>query len=434
MEKLKYLLQEWFERKLPDLIERDFPLEKLEADLILSVAGVRRGGKTYLLYQIARKLKEKVPGENIFYVNFEDDRLFPIEGGELRELLGVIEENFNWDSKYPLFLLLDEIQNIPQWDKTLRRFYDSGYNLKIIVTGSTADLLPDRISSALRGRTLTHIVYPFSFKEFLRAKGVEFDKKLDYSPRRHRIIRLFQEYLEYGGFPQVVLTESKELKLEILKEYYKTIFYRDIFEKASFKNLWLFENFLKIVVEHMASLFSYGKVEKFFRSIGIKTSRKTLGEYMKAIESAFFAWEVPIFSYNIQDRLQYPRKIYLVDTGLRNAVTFRFSRDWGRLAENAVFLELRRRGKEVYYWKNPQGYEVDFVIKEGIYVKELLQVCWEGKDETTLAREKRALVKAMEEFSLPEGIVLTRDYSWQEKINGKRITLIPIWKWMLSQK
>ncbi len=434
MEKLKYLLQEWFERSLPELIERDFPFEKLKAELILSVAGVRRGGKTFLLYQIARKLRENIPKENIFYINFEDDRLFPIEGWELREILGVIEENFDWDRKHPLFLLLDEIQNIPQWDKTLRRLYDSGYNLRIIVTGSTADLLPERISSALRGRTLTHTVFPFSFREFLRANRVELDERIDYSPRRHTIIRLFQEYLEYGGFPQVVLTESKELKQDILKEYYKTIFYRDIFEKASSKNLWLFENFLKIVVEHMASLFSYGKVEKFFRSIGVKTSRKTLGEYMKAIESAFFAWEVPIFSYNIQDRLQYPRKIYLVDTGLRNAVTFRFSWDWGRLAENAVFLELKRRGKEVYYWKNPQGYEVDFVIKEGMQVGELIQVCWEQKDEATFAREKRALIKAMEEFSLSEGVVLTKDYSQQEKMDGKRIIFIPVWKWILSQK
>jgi len=325
--------------------------------------------------------------------------------------------------------LLDEIQNIPLWEATIRRLYDREKNLKIIISGSSSRLLSSEISTALRGRTLTHKVFPFSFKEFLKANRINFEiKNIKYSTKRNIIIKGLRDYLEFGGFPQVVLEENKT---ELLQEYYRAILYRDIVERYQIKNLKLFENFLKVVTQHTASLFSYGKTLNLFKSMGYKISKNTLIEYMKYIESTFFAFEVPIFSYSIKDQLQYPRKLYIIDTGIRNAVSFRFSLDWGKLAENLVFIELKRQDKEIYYWKNSKNLEVDFLIKEGVEIKELIQVCWNIEDEKTRKREIRALLKAMDEFKIKEALVITENYDDSEEIDKKKIFFIPLWHWLI---
>lgn len=176
MDKIRYILEEWFESSLPPLIEREFSYAFLDSKLIVSIVGVRRSGKTYLLYQLVYKLKRDIPFANIIYINFEDDRLYPLTGEELKVLVDIYKQNFSYDLKKPLYLLLDEIQNIPLWENTVRRLYDKDKNLKIIITGSSSRLLSSEISTALRGRTLTHKVFPFSFKEFLKAKNINFNQ------------------------------------------------------------------------------------------------------------------------------------------------------------------------------------------------------------------------------------------------------------------
>jgi len=429
MDKICYILQDYFESSLPPLIEREFPYSFLDSNLVISIVGVRRSGKTYLLYQLINKLKKTIPSHNIIYINFEDDRLYPLTGEELKVLLDIYKQNFSYDQQKPLYLLLDEIQNIPLWEATIRRLYDREKNLKIIISGSSSRLLSSEISTALRGRTLTHKVFPFSFKEFLKANKINFEiKNIKYSTKRNIIIKGLRDYLEFGGFPQVVLEENKT---ELLQEYYRAILYRDIVERYQIKNLKLFENFLKVVTQHTASLFSYGKTLNLFKSMGHKISKNTLIEYMKYIESTFFAFEVPIFSYSIKDQLQYPRKLYIIDTGIRNAVSFRFSLDWGKLAENLVFIELKRQDKEIYYWKNSKNLEVDFLIKEGLEIKELIQVCWNIEDEKTRKKEIKALLKAMDEFKIKEALVITENYDGSEEIDKKKIIFIPLWHWLI---
>lgn len=152
---------------------------------------------------------------------------------------------------------------------------------------------------------------------------------------------------------------------------------------------------------------------------------------MGYLKETFFAFEVPIFSYSIKDQLQYPRKLYLVDVGLKNSVSFKISYDWGKLAENVVFLHLRK--KEIYYWKNKLGYEVDFVVREGLETRELIQVAWDVSDETTKKREIRALLYAMEEFKLEKGIILTRDFEEEEIFDKKRVIFKPLWLWLVNR-
>lgn len=252
-----------------------------------------------------------------------------------------------------------------------------------------------------------------------------------FSSQRNRLLRYYNEYQDFGGFPDVVLNKDK---LTILKEYYRAIFYRDIVERYNIRNIQLFENLLKMVVQCMSARFSYGKIHNTLVSIGQKVSKATLIDYMAKIESSFFAFQVPIFSYNIKDQLQYPRKIYLIDPGIRNAVSFRFSDDSGRLMENIVFNHLQRdTDNEIYYWANEQGLEVDFVIKQGMAVKNLIQVCESLSDGKTKKRELRALITAMNEFKIDQATIVTLNENSDETIDGKRISIRPVWFWLLQK-
>lgn len=432
MEKLRYILTEWFENQLPDYIPRDIP-ENLFADHhILSLAGVRRSGKTYIFYQIIDHLRKNVPGSNIIYLDFEDDRLLPIDGNEIKELLNVYRQHFQFDRAHPIYLFLDEVQNIPHWDKSVRRIFDREQHVQLAITGSSSKLLSSEIATALRGRTLSFYVAPTSFREFLRFKTVQVNdlNNIFFSPQKNEIIRLFNDFLEFGGFPDVVLSERKD---QILKEYYRAIFYRDIVERYKIRQIKLFENFIKLIVQSMSSRFSFGKMSQTLASIGHKVSKATLTDYMEKIESAFLAFQVPIFSYNVKDQLQYPRKIYIIDNGLRNAVTFRFSQDRGRLLENLVFNHLyRQHGSEIYYWADKNGFEVDFVVKQGLAVVQLIQVCESLADPKIRSRELRALSKAMAEFKLDSATILTDNELITETIDNKTIKILPVWLWLLE--
>ncbi|MEA3485821.1 MAG: ATP-binding protein, partial [Candidatus Aerophobetes bacterium] len=404
MESLRYLISEWLESELPFLVEREVEIEEIPKDVVFVITGARRSGKTYFLYEIAKKLRRKLPPQNIIYINFEDDRLYPLKGDELRNLPEVYFEYFPPDENSPAWFLLDEIQNIPNWERSIRTFLDRRI-ARVVVTGSSSKLLPGEIATSLRGRALTKVVYPLGFKELLKFKEFKagIPESLPYSPRKPKILNFFNEFLEYGGFPQVVLSDKKE---ELLREYYRAIFYRDIVDRFHIRNFSLFENFLKLLLQQNASLFSLGKAENFLKSLGFKLAKSTLAEYLFYAKSAFLVFEVPLFSYTAKDRLQYPRKIYAIDTGLVNSITFRHSHNYGKMLENVVFLELLRRGKEVYYWKARNNYEVDFVVMEGLRVKELIQVVWDTFDEKVRRREERALIKAMEEFNLDKGLIL----------------------------
>ncbi len=432
-EKLRYLLTEWFEGDIPDLVPRSLPSGWRETRLVFALAGVRRGGKTFLFYQMIRELLQECSKENIIYINLEDDRLLPLEGNELSVLLDVFHQHFSHDSEHPVYFFLDEVQNIPNWEATVRRLHDKERGLRVFITGSSSKLLSSEIATALRGRTLSHTLYPLGFKEFLGFKGFEPGDvdRLAYSPRKNQLLRLFNEYMEFGGFPQVVLEKHK---LELLREYYRAIFYRDIIERFQIRNVRLFENFLKLVVQSMSDRFSYGKAHNFLRSIGYPGSKTTLIEYMGMARSAFMCEEVPIFSYSVKDQLQYPRKIYIIDNGLRNAVSFRTSRDQGNLLENLVFWELKRRSKDVYYWSDKRGYEVDFLVRDGDQVEALYQVCYDVGEDRTRKRELKALAKAMGEFKVNKATILTYDYKGREELEGKEVVFVPVWRWILHHE
>ncbi|MFO7890531.1 MAG: ATP-binding protein [bacterium] len=433
MDKIKRVIQEWQETTLPPIKKRSIISQNIPENMAGVICGVRRAGKTYSIYELALKLRRNIPADNIIYINFDDIRLHPLKGNELEKLPDHYIQNFTFNKNKMLWFLIDEIQNVDHWDRAVRTMLDRRIG-NIVITGSTSELQPDKIPSVLRGRTFTKTVYPLSFKEFLLFNNEETDysKSMYHSSRKNSIIKYMKEYLEFGGFPQVVLTEDLRLKNEILRELYKAIFYRDILELNDIRNISLFEAFLKTTVESSSSMISISKIKRFLNStLGFKCKKNTLSDYLMYTKNAFFLYDVEIFSYGIKDRLQYPRKIYTIDNGLINAITLKHSPDYGKLLENAVFIELKRRNKDIYYWKNKQGHEVDFVIVRGTNPSILYQVCWDMENEKTKNREIRALMSAMKELSLAKGTIITKDYMGEEKREDKIIEFLPFYIWSI---
>lgn len=431
MDKVKRLLVEFYETPTPKRFERYYDYTLLETNKILSFVGVRRSGKTSYLYQIIHHLQEKgVKKENLIYLNFEDDRLYPLEGNELDSILPSIKEVLDIDHTQNIYLFLDEIQNIENWSRWLRRVHDTQENITLFVTGSSSKLLSREIGTELRGRTLSTEVFPFSFKEYLVFNEISYDKKkLDFSTNKGEILKHFNSYLNCGGFPEILYNPQN--KKEILQEYFSAIFYKDLVERHNIKSTKMFEDFLKLLVQSVGNVSSLTNLENNLKSLGHKVSKSTLGEYLEYAQEAYFLFTLPVFSPKIKNQLIYPKKIYGIDNGLLNSITFKLIEQQSILLENIVFLELRKQKKELFYYKTKNDLEVDFLVKEDVEFKELIQVSVSIKDEQTRKREVRALEKAIEELGLKTGTIITLDEKEVIEINGKKINVVPIWEFLL---
>jgi predicted AAA+ superfamily ATPase len=317
------------------------------------------------------------------------------------------------------------VQNVPGWEVYVRRLYDRG-DLKLFLTGSSSKMLSKELATSLRGRTLSFYLYPLDFREYLAFRGIEPVRDFEYSKQRFELKKLFEEYLYEGGFPEVVL-EAPELRKKILQDYFEMMIYRDLVERYSVRNTTLLKALTKYLVTNIGNPFS---VTSYYKAIKQEqeVSKGTLLEYLSYLEDISLVYFLPLFSYSLKAQTVNPKKVYCLDNGLRNAVSFTFSKDEGRLAENLVFLELMRREKEVYYWKN--GGEVDFVVKEKDNSLTAANVTY---SYSIAEREVSALKKFSEEEEfapqIKELILLTKDTENTE--NG--ITYIPLWKWMLDK-
>jgi hypothetical protein len=433
MKEILELLQEWKDTGAPaDIINRDLKIAKMEKKAN-SFVGIRRAGKTYAMFQLAKGIKSK----DVFYINMEDDRLVNPNIKHLTALTPTIKENFELKGKQ-LYLFVDEIQNVDNWERWARRMAERK-DVFLFISGSSSKLSSQEIATALRGRTITNYIFPLNFREFLKFKGFYYDAKtIGYSTKRFELKRLFNEYLKYGGFPEVVLAKKKE-KLKLLREYFATIIARDIVERFKIENVTTLESFMKLLLHNYSRFVSFSKAEKWLASMGIKTSKATLIEYFNYIKQSFFIFNTGIFSYKIKERLQYPIKVYVTDNGFIEALTQRFSRNVGWLYENLVAIELFKKcldnpSNEIYYWKDKQGKEVDFIVKQGLKVKELIQVCYDIEDLEIKKREVQALLKAGKELRCRNLLVVTEDFEGKEKIAGKEIRYVPLWFWLLKAK
>lgn len=415
---IKDILKENENITIRDLKGRDFDIESLikkKLNKIITLTGFRRVGKTYLLFLILEKIKK----EFFIYFNFEDERI-PESTEVFAELMYAVEELYG---KRPSYLFFDEIHIIPQWGKFLRRTLDKGY--RIFVTGSSSKLGLKEIPTELRGRTINYTILPLSFNEYLHFKGI--DIKELYSQKEIEIKRIFSEYLVYGGFPEIFDSNELERK-EVIQEYFRTLVQRDLIDRFNIREEALLNDTVKLLLNSL--MVSISKLTMTLKSMGFRCSKNTISNYISYLEKSFFLFQVLYYSKNVKDQMQYPRKIYFIDNGFLKYLSL--NPDKTRFLENAVAVELKRRGHEFYYWRDQKGEEIDFVIIENEMATQLIQVSYNISLTDTKERETRALIKGMGYFGLKKGQILTFDSEEIIKTGECEIEVKPVWKWLLN--
>jgi len=415
---IKDILKENENIVIKDLKNRDFDIESLikkKIAKIITLTGFRRVGKTYLLFLIL----EKIRNEFFIYFNFKDERV-PEETEVLTELMYAVEELY---SKQPSYLFFDEIHIIPGWGKFLRRILTKGY--KIFVTGSSSKLGLKEIPTELRGRIINYTLFPLSFKEYLNFKEVEIETL--YTQKEIEIKKVFQDYLVYGGFPEIYDANKIEKK-EVIQEYFRTLVQRDLIERFNKREDALLNDTVKLLLNSL--MISISKLTKTLHSMRYRCSKNTISNYISYLEKSFFLFQVFYYSKNVKDQMQYPRKIYFIDNGFLKYLSL--NPGDSRFLENIIAIELKRRDHEFYYWRSGKGEEVDFVIMENDTIKSLIQVSFDISQPGTKEREIRALTKGLRHFGLNEGIILTLDTEETIKSEGYDIEVKPVWKWLLN--
>ncbi len=385
--------------------------ELLETSLIKVIMGVRRCGKSTLAHQL---LKDKIYG----YVNFDDERLIGIKSKDLNDFLEILKE-IEPDVKY---LLLDEVQNVEGWELFVNRLKRKGYNL--VISGSNSKLLSKELATHLTGRHFNIELYPFSFREFLDYKGIIVNEENFYiTEKRAEIKRVLQEYLKKGGMPEVLKIEANQ---RYLRELFDRIITKDIILRYNIKYVRDLKEIALYAISNFALKFTYHKVRNIFEIKSIHTIKN----YLQFLEEAYLVFQLNPFSFKLKEQINQPRKIYCIDPGLINSLIPKTTVDYGKLMENLVFLELKNQGKEIYFYSQA-NYEIDFLIREGLEIKQLIQSCFSIADENTKKREIKALLKASKGLKCNDLIIITWDEEGEEEIDSKRINIIPLWKWLI---
>jgi len=390
---------------------------------ITIITGVRRSGKsTIMYYMISNLLKKGISEKQILFVNFDDKKL---SQDSLDEIYQEYRKNLNPEKK--AYIFLDEIHKKEGWESWIRKKYDLKTDDKFIISGSCSYLLKKEYSTLLTGRNLTFEIFPLNFKEFLLFKGIELNKEnlkkgIVLEKSKIAILSNLKEYLNLGGLPEVVL-KQEQFKNQVLKQYFDDILYKDIIDKYNLNSqktrdlaLFLMTNFTSLI-----------SLRNLRNSLGI--AYDSIKDYVSYFKEAFLFFTLEHFSYSLKEQKTLPSKIYCIDNGLRNAVSFKFSKDEGKLAENLVFIELKRKEQEVYYWQSERKEEVDFIIKNKDNTITAINVTY--VDEIN-EREISSLLKFQEKFKKTEEmIILTKETEKTEKIEDKTIKFIPLWKWLL---
>ena len=383
--------RETMERRTSGVIREDLERVKPIQNFAIIISGIRRCGKSTLLIQ-SMKMEEE-----FYYLNFEDPRLVECELREIEMLEEAFSEEFHDANLY----YFDEIQNFSGWESYVRYLLEN--EKKVVITGSNASLLSRELGTKLTGRNLRIELFPFSYHEYL-----------DYLDREDSKVS-FQDYLASGGFPEFLRTGLDEVLQNLLLD----IIARDIIFINPVKNPGVVTEIAVYLLGNISREFTLSKLQKIFSAIGSVT---TIASYMDLLEDAYIIFTLPRFSYSQKSRQINPKKVYAIDNGLIRANSIQFSDDSGRFLENHVFLELRKRYRELFYFRE-KG-ECDFLVKEKTKITKAIQVCYELTTQNK-RREIEGLVEAMEFFELDNGYILTLDQEEDILVAGKRISILP---------
>ena len=397
----------------------------LDGPEIIALKGVRRSGKSTVMLQLMNYLLKKGarPGD-ILYLNFEEPLFYENRGQNIIErIFRIYRERVN-PGRFA-YVFLDEVQEIPHWEKWVRTNVDLK-QVKIIVTGSSSGLLGTEYSTLLTGRNVSFTVYPLNFREFLDFKGLGgYSDPITLGKNKDLIRNALREYMQFGGFPEAVLRDKPEQKEKLLKQYFEDILYRDIVWRHKVRDIATLKNIAMIYMTEISNLSSYTRIKN---SLGVPLD--VVRSYSSFLDETYLVKEVKKHSFKVKEQLRNPKKVYAIDTGIRNAVSYRFSEDFGRLAENVVFLSLLPMEKEIYYYKGTG--EVDFVVKKGMSTESLIQVSMAGSDRKIDERELKSLIEGMESLRVRDGYVVTEDYEETISAGKNTIKAVPLWKWLLQ--
>ncbi len=414
------LVAEFAERPLPRPTPRTVDLPQLpgKADALI---GMRRVGKTFRLYQHMNALLDAgVPRERMLYVNFEDERL-DVEASQLGGLLDA------WYERHPAvvgtehWLYLDEVQNVPGWERFVRRLLDEG-RVRVLVTGSSSKMLSAEIATSLRGRALTTEVLPFSFRESLVHASQAVPAVWPVGPAdRARLRHAFRAYLDAGGFPEVQGLEAG-LRQRVLQDYVDV----GVHQVAALR--WL----VRRLLANPAGRFTANRLHRDLRSQGLAVGKDTVHELLSHLEDAHLVYTMPLWTASLPRRQTNPRKAYPVDPALSRTAAFAKPDDVGHRLEDLVYLELRRRRvEELGYLTTGDGHEVDFCGRLGGELV-LVQVCAHADDPDTRHRELRALDEAMRELDVEHATLVTLDDEGEAPVSRGVVEVVPAWRWLLS--
>jgi hypothetical protein len=418
---LKYVLRQFIECKLPVCRPRELVLPT-ETGKVIGLAGVRRSGKTFLFFDAIRRLAEQgVDRRRLVYLNFEDDRLQPIKAADLDLVLRSQHELFPETIRQRIYLFLDEVQNVPGWERWARRLQDTE-DVRLFVTGSSSRLLSRELATALRGRSLTLDVFPLSFREYLAFRDIQI---VPSSAANESSLRAALEtYLQWGGFPEIVLADET-LRPFILEEYASLMLYRDVVERYGVRNEKLMRELLRHAFRNTASLLNVSKLHRDFTSLGFTVSKNTLFEYLGYLEDAFLIFLLPKQEASVRKQAHNPKKLHVIDPGLVAAFKAYPGRDVGHKLETTVFLHLRRRRKDLFYYAN--GGEVDLCDGEGTL---FLNTCFDLAEPETMKREKSAMALGQTRWPDARGRLLYHEYA--PGVEQTFSTAEPAWKFLIG--
>jgi predicted AAA+ superfamily ATPase len=431
IETLKSIILDFQEVHLETGVPRHLKIETVPNKATVCI-GVRRSGKsTYLFQVIDRLLNEGVNRRNILYLNFFDDRLHNLK----QEGLGLISEAYyslfpekkNTETVYCFF---DEIQTVEGWEPFVDRMMRTE-QCEVYLTGSSSQMLSREIATQMRGRALSWEIFPFSFREFLDYKGIDWAGPLS-TKKRLTVQKAFEEYWETGGFPEVAGLD-RHMRIKIHQEYFHAVLFRDLVERHDVSHPKAVTDLAHRLIDNTASLYSINNLTGYLKSLGHKAPKSAVSDYLEWFEDAYFLFTVRIFDASLARSKTNPKKIFCVDHALVTSVASGILINAGHLLENLIFTALRRISSNIYYYKSKGGLEVDFVVQMRGRSRLLVQVCESLLEPLTRKREVVALSEAMVDLGLKSGTIVTRNEEGEIEIaNKKRIKIIPVWRFLLD--
>lgn len=406
-------IEEQFERK--NIIRRDLSSKvNIEHPTALVILGVRRSGKSTLSRQLFL-------GDTFGYINFDDERLIGLTTEDLNAVLQVFYELYGSNLEN---IILDEIQLVQHWEPFVSRLRDTK---KIVVTGSSSNLLSGELSTRLTGRHIDRILFPFSFREYLLYKKVDVPS-FPSTGERADLISHLNDYLVNGGFPERLTFGN-----EIIKNIYEDIIVKDVSYRHRIRNASDLRQIARFLVTNSGNEFGYASLKDLTKVKSVLT----LTKWTRYLEEAYLIFVVERFSFKLKETVKSPKKAYCIDNGLITEIGREFPRNVGRLMENLVAIELMRRSKspdnfQVSYWKGRTGKEVDFVSRRNGRVEQLIQVTFASSLESVNKKEIDALIEASSELRCDNLLVITWDYDSSIRIDNKMIHIVSLWKWLLN--